>query len=271
MHLGLALPFGDIGGDGAIVREFAELAEAEGYDGLTLADHVLGGNPANPASGRAGGLGLFHDPFVEFGFLAACTKKVELSTQVLILAQRQTVLVAKQAASLDVLSGGRFRFGVGVGWNELEFIGLNENFHNRGKRSEEQVQVMKALWADPYVTFDGKWHRLADAGINPRPPSRRIPLWFGGHMDVTLQRIAKWGDGWMMLSEPRNSTSCAVWWTPRGAIPPRSGSKSGPRPARAPKRTGARRSASGKKRASRTSRCTTPLAAITTSAWPAGA
>jgi probable F420-dependent oxidoreductase len=202
MHLGIALPFGDIGGDGPIVREFAQLAEAEGYDGLTLADHVLGGNPANPASGRAGGLGLFHDPFVAFGFIAACTKKVELSTQVLILAQRQTVLVAKQAASLDVLSGGRFRFGIGVGWNELEFVGLNENFHNRGKRSEEQVQVMKALWADPYVTFEGKWHRLPDAGINPRPPSRKIPLWFGGHMDVTLQRIAKWGDGWMMLSEP---------------------------------------------------------------------
>jgi probable F420-dependent oxidoreductase len=176
MHLGIALPFGDIGGDGRIVREFAELAEAEGYDGLTLADHVLGGNPANPTSGRAGGLGLFHDPFVAFGFIAACTKKVELSTQVLILAQRQTVLVAKQAASLDVLSGGRFRFGVGVGWNELEFVGLNENFHNRGKRSEEQVQVMKALWANPYITFEGKWHRLPDAGINPLPPRRKIPL-----------------------------------------------------------------------------------------------
>src|SRR5262244_4031853 len=160
MHLGIALPFGDIGGDGPIVREYAEVAEAEGYDGLTLADHVLGGNPANPASGRAGGLGLFHDPFVAFGFIAACTKKVELST--------------------DVLSGGRFRFGVGVGWNEIEFVGLNENFHNRGKRSEEQVQVMKALWADPYVTFEGKWHRLPDVGINPLPPRRKIPLWFGG-------------------------------------------------------------------------------------------
>ncbi|HMK01471.1 MAG TPA: TIGR03619 family F420-dependent LLM class oxidoreductase, partial [Reyranella sp.] len=184
MHLGIALPFGDIGGDGPIVREFAQLAEAEGYEGLTLADHVLGGDPANPASGRAGGLGLFHDPFVAFGFIAACTKKVELSTQVLILAQRQTVLVAKQAASLDVLSGGRFRFGIGVGWNEMEFVGLNENFHNRGKRSEEQVQVMKALWANPYTTFEGKWHSLQDAGINPLPPRRKIPLWFGGHMDV---------------------------------------------------------------------------------------
>jgi alkanesulfonate monooxygenase SsuD/methylene tetrahydromethanopterin reductase-like flavin-dependent oxidoreductase (luciferase family) len=101
-----------------------------------------------------------------------------------------------------VLSGGRFRFGIGVGWNEMEFVGLNENFHNRGKRSEEQVQVMKALWANPYVTFNGKWHHLQDAGINPLPLSRKIPLWFGGHMDVTLQRIAKWGDGWIMLSEP---------------------------------------------------------------------
>src|SRR6516165_3052902 len=278
MHLGIALPFGDIGGDGPIVREFVELAEAEGYEGLTLPDHVLGGNPANPASGRAGGLGLFHDPFVAFGFVAACTKKVELSTQVLILAQRQTVLVAKQAASLEVLSGGRFRFGIGVGWNEMEFIGLNENFHNRGKRSEEQVQMMKALWADPYITFEGKWHRLQDAGINPLPPRRKIPLWFGGHMDVTLQRIAKWGDGWIMLFEPPGPKAVAEFdklrrlveseerdpasvglevWTSTGT--------------QAPRRTGAGKSASGRRRASRMSRCTTPSAATTTSAWPAGA
>src|SRR3981081_801595 len=124
MHLGIALPFSDIGGDGPIVREFAELAEAEGYEGLTLADHVLGGNPANPASGRAGGLGLFHDPFVAFGFIAACTKKVELSTQVLILAQRQPVLVAMQAASLDVLGGGSSLFGVADGLHEMAFVGL---------------------------------------------------------------------------------------------------------------------------------------------------
>src|SRR5438552_14650492 len=126
MHLGIALPFGDIGGDGPIVREFAQLAEAEGYEGLTLADHVLGGNPANPASGRAGGLGLFHDPFVAFGFIAACTKKVELSTQVLILAQRQTVLAAKQAASLDERSGGLCPFCSGADWTHMEFGGLTE-------------------------------------------------------------------------------------------------------------------------------------------------
>src|ERR1700691_4992063 len=207
MHLGIALPFGDIGGDGPIVREFAQLAEAEGYKGLTLADHVLGGNPANPASGRAGGLGLFHDPFVAFGFIAACTKEVELSTQVLILAQRQTVLVAKQAASLDVLSGGRFRIGIGVGWNEMEFVGLNENFHNRGRRSEEQVRVMQALWAEPHVKFNGQWHHIDDAGVNPLPMGRRIPIWFGGHHDLTLRRIAKWGDGWIMNAYPAGAAA----------------------------------------------------------------
>src|SRR3954467_292495 len=211
MHLGLALPFGDIGGDGPIVREFAELAEAEGYEGLTLADHVLGGNPANPASGRAGGLGLFHDPFVAFGFIAACTRKVELSTQVLILAQRQTVLVAKQAASLDVLSGGRFRFGIGVGWNEVEFIGLNENFHNRGRRSEEQVRVMQALWAQPHVSFAGDFHRIEDAGINPRPASGRVPIWFGGHAEATFRRAAKYGDGFMPLAYPPDDTALAAF------------------------------------------------------------
>src|SRR5512133_2994057 len=210
MHLGIALPFGDIGGDGPIVREFAELAEAEGYDGLTLADHVLGGNPANPASGRAGGLGLFHDPFVAFGFIAACTKKVELSTQVLILAQRQTVLVAKQAACLDVLCGGRFRLGIGVGWNEVEFTGLNENFHNRGRRSEEQVEVMQKLWAQPHVAFKGRWHTIEDAGITPRPASGKVPVWFGGHVERTLERIAKFGDGWMPNAYPPDQSALDI-------------------------------------------------------------
>src|SRR5216110_389278 len=202
MQLGTLIPFGDIGGDPAVLREYAQAAEAIGYDFIEAPDHVLGQNPAGQSAGDRIADGLYHDPFVLFGYLAGICPKLGFSTGVLILPQRQTVLVAKQAACLDVLCGGRFRFGIGVGWNELEFVGLNENFHNRGKRSEEQVQVMKALWADPYVTFEGKWHRFPDAGINPRPPSRKIPLWFGGHMDVTLQRIAKWGDGWMMLSEP---------------------------------------------------------------------
>jgi probable F420-dependent oxidoreductase len=204
MQLGVALPFGDIGGGAAVAREFAQIAEEAGYDDLMLADHVLGVNVASRPDwdDRNTSKDFFHDPFVLFGFLSACTTRIGFSTQVLILAQRQTVLVAKQAASLDLLSGGRFRLGVGVGWNEVEFVGLNEDFHNRGRRSEEQVQVMQMLWAEPHVAFKGKWHTIDDAGINPRPASGRIPVWFGGHMDVTLRRTAKWGDGWIMLAHP---------------------------------------------------------------------
>jgi probable F420-dependent oxidoreductase len=202
MKLGISLPLIDIGGEPATVREFAQAAEALGYDHLGAPDHVLGVNVASrPDWGqRNTSQDLFHDPFVLFGFLSACTKAIGFSTQVMILPQRQTALVAKQAASLDVLSGGRFRFGIGVGWNPVEYVGLNESFKTRGKRQEEQVQVLKALWAEPHVTFKGQWHTIEDAGINPLPPRRRIPLWFGGHEDVTLRRIAKWGDGWIMLA-----------------------------------------------------------------------
>lgn len=205
MKLGVALPLGDVGGEPGTLREFAQAAEAEGYDDLMLPDHVLGVNAASrpdwdPA--RATSANLFHDPFVAFGFLAACTTRIGFSTQVLVLPQRQTVLVAKQAACLDVLCHGRFRLGIGVGWNEVEFIGLNEDFRNRGRRSEEQVQVLRALWAEPHVTFRGRWHTIEDAGLNPLPPRRRIPIWLGGHVDATLRRTAKWGDGWMMLAHP---------------------------------------------------------------------
>ena len=204
MKLSVTVPFIDVGGDPATVRDFAQAAEGLGYHGLGAPDHVLGVNIANrPDWGqRNTSADLFHDPFVMFGFLAGCTKKIEFSTQVMILAQRQTALVAKQAASLDVLSGGRFRCGIGIGWNVVEYVGLNENFHTRGKRSEEQVKVMQALWAEPHVKFAGEWHTIDDAGINPLPSKRRVPLWFGGHEDVTLRRIAKYGDGWIMLAHP---------------------------------------------------------------------
>ncbi len=209
MKLGITLPLVDIQGDPAAVRDFAQAAEALGYRHLGAPDHVLGVNVASrPEWGtRNTSKDFFHDPFVLFGFLSACTQKIEFSTEVLILPQRQTVLVAKQAASLDVLSGGRFRFGIGIGWNAVEFVGLSENFRNRGKRSEEQVRVMKALWAEPHVTFKGKWHRIDDAGINPLPTRRTIPLWFGGHEDVTLRRIAELGDGWIMLRQPMGAAA----------------------------------------------------------------
>ena len=211
MQLGVALPLTDIGGDPGTVRAFAQTAEEYGFDYLSAPDHVLGVNVASrPDWGdRSTSADLMHDPFVLFAFLSGCTRKIGFAVGVLILAQRQAVLVAKQAASLAMLSEGRFRLGVGIGWNKVEFTGLNENFHDRGKRSEEQVQVMQKLWAEQHVTFKGKWHTIEDAGINPRPPGGKVPIWYGGHEEVTLRRIAKWGDGWMMLAHPAGETAVA--------------------------------------------------------------
>lgn len=205
LKIGVTLPLIDVGGPPETARRFARMAEDLGYDHLAAPDHVLGVNADSRPdwdAGRNTSADLFHDPFVLFGFLAGCTSRIGFSTQVLILPQRQTALVAKQAASLDVLSGGRFRFGIGVGWNPVEYVALGEDFSNRGRRSEEQVEAMRALWAEPHVTFKGRWHDIDDAGINPLPLARSIPLWFGGHQDVTLKRIAKWGDGWIMLAYP---------------------------------------------------------------------
>jgi probable F420-dependent oxidoreductase len=216
MQFGTLIPQTDIGGSPEAMKEFALAAEAAGYDYLEAADHVLGANVANrPDWGnRNTSADCFHDPFVLFGYLTPITT-LGFSTGVLILAQRQTVLVAKQAACLDVLCGGRFRLGVGVGWNEVEFVGLNEDFHNRGRRSEEQAEVMRALWANEHVVFDGHWHHIDDAGINPRPASGHVPLWFGGHHNNTLRRIAKWGDGWMMLALPPDAQATAAFDTLR--------------------------------------------------------
>ena len=212
MQLGALLPLGDIGGDPGVVREYAQAAEVIGYDFIETADHVLGVNAASrPGWDRNTNDDLFHDPFVLFGYLAGCTSKLGFSTGVLILPQRQTALVAKQAACLDVLCGGRFRLGIGVGWNDVEFVGLNENFHNRGRRSEEQVQVMQALWANEYVPFKGRWHTLDDAGISPRPASGKVPVWYGGHVEQTLQRVAKFGDGWMPNAYPADQSALDVF------------------------------------------------------------
>src|SRR5262252_4915872 len=211
MQLGALIPFGDIGGDPKVLREYAQAAESLGYDFIEAPDHVLGQNPAGAGAGERIADGLYQDPFVLFGYLAGRTDKLGFSTGVLILPQRQTVLVAKQAACLDVLCGGRFRLGIGVGWNEVEFVGLNENFHNRGRRSEEQVQVMQALWSQDHVTLKGRYHTIDDAGINPRPPSGGVPVWFGGHHDATLPRIAKRGDGWMPNAYPPDQTALDVF------------------------------------------------------------
>jgi len=211
MQLGALLPLGDIGGAPPVLREYAQAAESIGYDFIEAPDHVLGANPVGRPDADRTGAGLYHDPFVLFGYLAGVAPRLGFSTGVLILPQRQTALVAKQAACLDVLCGGRFRLGIGVGWNEVEFVGLNENFHNRGRRSEEQVQVMQALWAAPHVSFKGRWHTIDDAGINPRPSAGKVPVWFGGHHERTLERIAKWGDGWMPNAYPPDQSALDVF------------------------------------------------------------
>lgn len=224
MQLGAGLPIGDIGTAPGVIRDFAQAAEALGFDYLMAPDHVLGKNPNAPLihgdntgvplehAQRVGSTSVaWHDPFVMFGFLAGCTQKIGFATGVLILPQRQAALVAKQAACLDVLCGGRFRLGVGVGWNEVEFVGLNENFHNRGKRSEEQVRVMQALWARDHVSFAGEFHRIEDAGINPRPATGRIPVWFGGHAEATFRRTAQLGDGFMPLDYPPGDAALAAF------------------------------------------------------------
>jgi probable F420-dependent oxidoreductase len=214
MQLGVLSPFTVTGGDPVLIRDYALQLESMGIDFLEIPDHVLGGNPAS-AEGTDGRTGMaanpYHDPFVLLSFLAGCTTRLGFSSGVLILPQRQTALVAKQAACLDVLCGGRFRLGIGVGWNPIEFTGLNENFHNRGRRSEEQVQVMQALWAQDFVTFKGRYHTLEDAGISPRPASGRIPVWYGGHHEHTLPRIAKWGDGWMPNAYPPDQSALDIF------------------------------------------------------------
>lgn len=214
MQLGALVPFSDTGGDPSLVRDFAQSLEAMGYDFLEAPDHVVGAKPEaseNDDPRRIVADSLYHDPFVLLGFLSGCTTKLAFSTGVLIVAQRQTALVAKQAACLDVLSGSRFRLGIGVGWNPVEFTALNENFHNRGRRSEEQAQVMQALWAQPHVTFKGKYHTIDNAGINPRPAAGKVPLWYGGHHEHTLPRIAKWGDGWMPNAYPPDQSALDVF------------------------------------------------------------
>jgi probable F420-dependent oxidoreductase len=129
--------------------------------------------------------------------MAGLTESIEFVTGILILPQRQTALVAKQAATLDVLSGGRLRLGVGIGWNRIEYETLNQDFHTRGRRIEEQIEVLRRLWTKPLVNYEGEWHSVPDAGLNPLPLQRPIPIWFGGHADAVLRRVATIGDGWM--------------------------------------------------------------------------
>jgi probable F420-dependent oxidoreductase len=198
MRTGVVFPQAEIGDDPGLCRDFAQTAEGLGYTHLLVFDHVLGASRVHrpdrcmPYDSDD----LFHEPFVLFGYLAGLTQGIELVTGVLVLPQRQTALVAKQAAEVDVLSGGRLRLGVGVGWNDVEYQALGEDFHDRGRRIEEQVALLRALWTEPVVDFEGRWHRVSHAGVNPLPAQRPVPVWFGGQAEPVLRRVGRLGDGW---------------------------------------------------------------------------
>ena len=197
MRVGVVFPQTEIGADPVSIRDYAQAAESLGYDHVLAYDHVLGANPASrPDWTGYRHTDMFHEPFVLFAYLAGITQKIEFVSGIIILPQRQTVLVAKQTAALDVLSGGRLRLGIGIGWNPVEYEALGEDFHNRGRRSEEQIDVLRQLWTNELVTYEGRWHKITDAGLNPLPVQRPIPIWFGGTSDSVMRRLARIGDGW---------------------------------------------------------------------------
>ncbi len=199
MKLGAVFPTCEIGTDPIAIRDFAQAAEALGYSHLITYDHVLGAVHAGRDPRLTGPYteqSAFHEPFVLFGYLAGLTKKLELVTGVIILTQRQTALVAKQCAELALLSGNRLKLGVGTGWNYVEYEALNESYATRGKRIDEQVNVLRKLWSEPVVDFEGRYHRIDRAGILPLP-SRPIPIWFGGFSPPAIRRAARIGDGFL--------------------------------------------------------------------------
>ena len=201
MKIGVVFPQTEIGQDPAMIRDYAQAVEAMGYTHILAFDSVIGANPDRPGGwdSQYDYRHAFHEPFALFAFCAAVTRRIELATGVLILPQRQTTLVAKQAAEVDVLSRGRLRLGISVGWNPVEFEALGENIHDRGKRVEEQLEVMRLLWTRELVTYEGRWHRVPDAGIKPLPVQRPIPVWMGGESEAVLRRAARMADGWITL------------------------------------------------------------------------
>lgn len=207
MKLGAAFANVTMGTDFAVIRDAVQALEDTGFDNVAVNDHVIGGHPD-----RAGGENLHtyttgvHEPIVMLSFIGAVTSRLELVTSVLLLPQRQTTLVAKQAAELDLLSEGRLRLGVGVGRNWMEYEALDEDFTNRGKRIEEQIEVLRRYWTDELVTFDGSWHHLDRVGINPMPVQRPIPIWMGSFFgfvnERVIERIGRMADGWMPQFPP---------------------------------------------------------------------
>ncbi len=209
MQIGVAFPTVEIGADLHVVRDFVQAVEDLGYDHLRVLDHVLGADPQHhpevpvfPYTHQS----VTHEPLTLMAYLAARTSRLKLITAILILPQRQTALVAKQAAEVDVLSGGRLTLGIGVGWNPVEYEALGEDFHNRGRRCEEQIEVLRLLWTQEVVDYQGRWHQIRHAGINPLPVQRPIPIWIGAGgsqgaipPEAVMRRIARLADGWLPL------------------------------------------------------------------------
>jgi probable F420-dependent oxidoreductase len=204
MRIGVTYPQTELGGDPGAIRAYGQRVEELGYSHILAYDHVVGADPTvHTGWDRAYDVHTtFSEPLVMFGYLAAVTQTVELVTGVIILPQRQTVLVAKQAAEVDLLSGGRLRLGVGVGWNAVEFEALGEEFTNRGERTDEQIAVLRRMWCDQSVTFDGQYHRVTGAGIAPLPVQRPIPVWIGAASAPGYRRAGRLADGWFPLVEP---------------------------------------------------------------------
>ena len=204
MKFGMVFPQTEIGTDPETIVRFATTAEELGFDHLLAYDHVLGANTASRPDwqGPYTSKSMFHEVFVLFSYLAGFTRTIEFVPGVIILPQRQTALVAKQAASLDVLSKGRLRLGIGVGWNPVEYEALGQSFNDRGIRSEEQIDVMRKLWANETITYKGRWHTITDAGLNPLPTRRRIPVWLGGMAPQVIERVGRFGDGWFPFANP---------------------------------------------------------------------
>jgi probable F420-dependent oxidoreductase len=211
MRIGVVFPQTELGGDAGAVRAYGQRVEELGFTHVLAYDHVAGADP-DVYKGWNGAYDIntgaydinttFHEPLVMFGYLAAVTSTVELVTGVIILPQRQAVLVAKQATEVDLLSRGRLRLGIGVGWNPVEYEALGEEFTNRGKRSEEQVQLMRMLWTQRSVTFHGSYHRVTGAGLAPLPIQQPIPVWFGAQSPPAYRRAGRLGDGWFPQMQP---------------------------------------------------------------------
>lgn len=212
MHIGAVFPQSEIGADPIAIRDIAQAAEDLGFHHLLAFDHVI--LPArgdyDGYTGAATNEQPIHEPLVLSGYLAALTRRIELVTGVLVLPQRQTVLVAKQAAQVDILSGGRLRLGVGIGWIPAEFAALGADYSNRADRCEEQIALLRALWTESTATFRGLWHGIEGAGLNPLPVQRPIPIWIGGSAEATLKRVGRMGDGWFPLLSPDDDARARV-------------------------------------------------------------